>query len=249
MWRRTTSSPLSTATRPGSRRNSSATSASASSQRVWRSSRSAQVLDLALQLGQRAAGDALALALEPDHGHERARVGLGGQAEERRARDLAGVAAPGGVLGLGRAARGGEELLQRQYARRVVEGRQRRRELLAGARGPREGAQGAVDELHAQRRGARERGHRHGGVLDERARRCATPGGPAPRRSGCARSPAGSVRPPPPRGARRPRAGRPPPRSDEARTRSGGAPGSRTGAPMCAAARARRRSARRSASH
>ena len=49
----------------------------------------AQLLDLALQLGQRAAGDALALALEADHGDERARVGLGGQPEQRRARDLA----------------------------------------------------------------------------------------------------------------------------------------------------------------
>ena len=94
----------------------------------------AQLLDLALQLGQRAAGDALALALQADHRHERARVGLGGQPEERRARDLARVAAPRRVLGLGRAARGGEELLQRQHAGRVVEGRQRRRELLAGAR-------------------------------------------------------------------------------------------------------------------
>ena len=168
MWRRTTSRPLSTATRPGSRRNSSASSASASSQRVWRSSRRRSSSTSRCSSASALAGDALALALQADHGHERAGVGLGGQAEERRARDLARVAAPGRVLGLGRAARGGEELLQRQHAGRVVEGRQRRRELLAGARGAGQGAQGAVDELHPQRRGARERGHRHRRVLDER---------------------------------------------------------------------------------
>ena len=61
--------------------------------------------------------------------------GSEGRRNERRARDLARVAAPGRVLGLGRAARRREELLQRQHAGRVVEGGQRRRELLAGARG------------------------------------------------------------------------------------------------------------------
>ena len=195
----------------------------ASSQRVWRSSRARSSATSRCSVGERAAG---ARSRSPS----RPTIATSGARRARRA----GGRGPSARRGASRRPRPGarprpgrravaKSCCSAQHARRVVEGGQRGRQLLAGPRRARHGAQRAVDELDAQRRGARQRGHRHRCVLDERGE---VSRGQMRRRlvvARCARSPAGSARRPRPRGARRPRAGRRPARSGAARPGRDGA--------------------------